>query len=134
MKVKPQKNNTERIFSGAPWEKDYGYCRALKRGNFLFISGTVDLQAKKNPSKSAGDQMASILNQIESLIQTLGFSRQDIVRTRIYILDRRDSEEVGMAHGKFFKNAEPATSMIIVSGFIEEAYKVEVEFQALLPS
>lgn len=135
MKVKPQGNNTNRIFSGAPWEKDYGYCRALQRGNFLFISGTVDLSAKESPTpKSAGEQATAIFGQIERLLFNHGLSKFDIVRTRMYILNRSDSEPVGLAHGKFFKDCEPATSMIIVSGFIEEAYKVEIEFQAYLPS
>ena len=118
--------------SGAKWEDIVGYSRAVQMGNTLEISGTVALD--ENGVMGKGDfykQAHFIFRKIEKILAQAGFSLSDVVRTRMYVTDITHWEEVGRAHGEFFKNIKPATSMIQVSGFIEPEYLVEVEITAI---
>ena len=118
--------------SGAKWEDIVGYSRAVQMGNTLEISGTVALD--ENGVMGKGDfykQAHFIFLKIEKILAQVGFFLSDVVRTRMYVTDITHWEEVGRAHGEFFKNIKPATSMIQVSGFIEPEYLVEVEITAI---
>lgn len=118
--------------SGAKWEDIVGYSRAVQMGNTMEISGTVALD--ENGIVGKGDfykQAKFILQKIEKILAQGGFSLKDVVRTRMYVTDINHWEEVGRAHGEFFKTIKPATSMIQVSGFIEPDYLVEIEVTAI---
>ncbi len=118
--------------SGAKWEDIVGYSRAVQMGNTLEISGTVALDESGVVGK--GDfykQAYFIFQKIEKILTQAGFALTDVVRTRMYVTDITHWEEVGRAHGEFFKNIKPATSMIQVSGFIEPEYLVEIEITAI---
>jgi len=118
--------------SGAKWEDIVGYSRAVQMGNTMEISGTVALDEHGLVGK--GDfykQTTFILQKIEKILAQGGFELRDVVRTRMYVTDIRHWEEVGRAHGEFFKTIKPATSMIQVSGFIEPDYLVEIEVTAI---
>jgi enamine deaminase RidA (YjgF/YER057c/UK114 family) len=121
----------ENISSGAKWEDIVGYSRAVKMGNLLEISGTVATEG--SGVVSPGDfygQTKFILKKIESVLAGAGFSLNDVIRTRMYVTDIRHWEEVGKAHGEFFKTIKPATSMVEVSALIDPAYLVEIEATA----
>ena len=118
--------------SGAKWEDIVGYSRAVQIGNTLEISGTVALD--ENGLVGKGDyyeQAKFILQKIERILTQAGFALTDVVRTRMYVTDISRWEEVGKAHGEFFRTIKPATSMIQVSGFIEPDYLVEIEVTAV---
>ena len=118
--------------SGAKWEDIVGYSRAVQMGNTLEISGTVALD--ENGVVGKGDfytQAHFIFQKIEKILKQAGFALSDVVRTRMYVIDIKHWEEVGRAHGEFFKTIKPATSMIQVNGFIEPDYLVEIEVTAI---
>jgi len=118
--------------SGAKWEDIVGYSRAVLVGNQLEISGTVAVDESGTVGK--GDfylQTKFILQKIERVLQLAGFELKDVVRTRLFVTDIKHWEEVGKAHGEFFKDIKPATSMIQISALIDPDYLVEIEVTAL---
>lgn len=121
------------ISSGAKWEDIVGYSRAVVLGNTIEVSGTVAVDTN-NILVGKGDvyvQTKFILQKIESVLVGAGFQMSDVVRTRIYVTDISQWEDVGRAHGEFFKSIKPATAMIEVKGLISEDYLVEIEVTAM---
>jgi enamine deaminase RidA (YjgF/YER057c/UK114 family) len=121
------------ISSGAPWETIVGYSRAVRIGNHIEISGTLAIE--DGEIVGLGDAYAQticILGKIKQVLEELGASLNDVVRTRMYVTDIRLWEEVGRAHGKFFSEVMPATSMVEVSQLIEPHYLVEIEATAVV--
>ena len=119
--------------SGAKWENIVGYSRAVRVGSQLEISGTVSLN-KEGEVVGEGDYYAQtnfILLKIEQILAEAGFELRDVVRTRMYVIDISRWEEVGKAHGEFFRDIKPATSMVQVSALIDPAYLVEIETTAI---
>jgi len=118
--------------SGAKWEDIVGYSRAVQVGNHLEISGTV--ATDENGVVGKGDfyeQTRFILNKIDKVLQQAGFSLQDVVRTRMFVTDISQWEAIGKAHGEFFVNIKPATSMIEISALIDPDYLIEIEVTAI---
>ncbi|MEW2416239.1 RidA family protein [Streptomyces sp. NPDC046866] len=120
-----------RISSGGPWEEAVGYSRAVELPNGLvLVSGCTSVVDGKIV---AGGPYQQTLNAFRVAIDALGqagLGAEHIVRTRMYITHARDVEEVGRAHKELFDSVRPATSMIIVSGFIDPSLVVEVEVEA----
>jgi enamine deaminase RidA (YjgF/YER057c/UK114 family) len=118
--------------SGAKWEDIVGYSRAVKIGNTLEISGTVATEGSNVVAK--GDfygQTKYILEKIEKVLKQADFELKDVVRTRIYVTDISFWDVVGKAHGEFFSQIKPVTSMVEVSGLIDADYLVEIEVTAV---
>ncbi|HYG19324.1 MAG TPA: RidA family protein [Ohtaekwangia sp.] len=118
--------------SGAKWEDIVGYSRAVQVGNQLEISGTV--ATDENGVFGKGDfyaQSKFILQKIQKVLHDAGFSVEDVVRTRMFVTDISQWEEVGKAHGEVFKTIKPVTSMVQVSALIDPAYLVEIEVTAI---
>lgn len=119
--------------TGAKWEEIVGYSRAVRIGNIIEVSGTVAVENGEvigidNPYQ----QTTKILEIIKRAIESLGGSVEQIIRTRIYVTDILHWDEVGRAHGEFFKEIKPATSMVEISGLISPEYLVEIEATAIL--
>lgn len=121
------------ISSGAKWEDIVGYSRAVVVGNSIEISGTVAVDADNNlvGKNDSYQQTKFILQKISGVLTNAGFELKDVVRTRIYVTDITKWEEVGRAHGEFFKTIKPATAMIEVKGLISPDYLVEIEVSAV---
>lgn len=118
--------------SGAQWEDIVGYSRAVLCGDSLEVSGTVAVD-DAGAVVGKGDVYAQtrfIIQKIEKVMKQAGFSLEDVVRTRNYVLDISQWEAVGRAHGEFFGTIKPATSMVEVSGLIGPDYLVEIEVTA----
>lgn len=118
--------------SGAKWEDIVGYSRAVLMGNHLEISGTVATDETGTVGK--GDfylQTRFIIEKIEKVLKQAGFELSDVIRTRIFVTDISHWEEIGKAHGEFFKDIKPATSMVEVSALIDPDYLVEIEVTAI---
>lgn len=120
--------------SGAKWEDIVGYSRAVKVGNLVEITGTVsvdennELVGKDDPYT----QTNFILKKIESVLQRAGASLKDVIRTRMFVTDISKWEEYGRAHGEFFSDIKPCTSMIEVKGLIAPEYLIEIEATAII--
>jgi enamine deaminase RidA (YjgF/YER057c/UK114 family) len=118
--------------SGAKWEDIIGYSRAVQIGNTLEVSGTVATEGSDVIAK--GDfygQTKFILSKIEKVLIQAGFKFTDVVRTRIFVTDISYWEAVGKAHGEFFKDIKPVTSIVEVSALIDPDFLVEIEVTAV---
>jgi enamine deaminase RidA (YjgF/YER057c/UK114 family) len=117
----------QNISSGALWEPIVGYSRAVRVGQLVFVAGTT-----ATDSADPYGQTARALRKIEVALQEAGATRQDIVRTRIFVRNIDQWEEIGRAHAEFFGENRPAATMVEVSRFIDPAILVEIEADAVI--
>ncbi len=120
------------ISSGGPWEARYGYSRAIVAGDTCHVSGTTDA-GPDGRSRHPGDaaaQARAVLEIIDRALAEAGFSRADVVRTRMYLTNRDDVAAVGEVHGEWFRDIRPASTLVIVAALIEPSILVEIEADA----
>lgn len=123
------------ISSGAKWEDIVGYSRAVRIGNVIEVSGTttaVDEDGKTLGLNDPYEQTRLSLGKIEKALREAGASLQDVVRTRMFVTDISRWEEIGRAHGEFFKEIKPVTTMVEVKALISPELLVEIEATAIL--
>ncbi len=118
---------TKKITTGSPWEDSVGYSRAIRIGKTIEVSGTT------GPGKDEYEQTQAIILSVEKVLHQLGADLTNVVRTRIYCTDITKWEEIGRAHGQYFKTIKPTTAMVEVSKLIAPEILVEIEFSAILP-
>ena len=126
--------NRTNYSSGAKWEEIVGYSRAVKVGNIIEVTGTVAVDENNNPvgGNSAYEQTRFVLQKIEKILIRAGASMKDVIRTRIYVTDISRWEEYGKAHGEFFSQIKPCTTMVEVKNLIDPAFLVEIEASAII--
>jgi isochorismate pyruvate lyase len=124
-----------RTFSGTAWESKAGYCRALRAGNHIYVSGTapVDDQSKVYAPGNAYAQAKHCFEIIQTALQNLGADCSCIVRTRMFVTDITRWAEFAQAHQEFFANHPPTTTMVEVQALIDPAMLIEVEAEAVCP-
>jgi enamine deaminase RidA (YjgF/YER057c/UK114 family) len=107
-----------------------GYSRAVRDGHHVYVSGTAPVGLESNDPHQQAKRCLEII--VEAL-RELGAGPEHVVRTRVFIVDPADWEAIGRAHGEVFGSVLPATSMLVISGLLDPAWKVEIEADALLP-
>ena len=123
----------QNVTSGAPWEERVGYCRAVKKGPFIEVAGTTAmLNGELQGVGDAYTQTKVIIEIMAKAIQELGGELSDVVRTRMFITRIEDFEVVGKAHGEYFKDIKPASTLVEVSALVHPDMLVEIEMSAII--
>lgn len=125
--------NRTQVFTGSPWEPVVGYCRAIRVGDKIEVAGTTAM--KDGAVVGVGDpyeQTKCILQTIEKALQELGADLSHVVRTRMFVTDISKWEEIGKAHGEFFRDIQPVATMVEVKALIEPELLVEIEVEAIV--
>jgi len=125
----------QRTFSGAPWEEQVGYCRAIRCGGQIYVTGTapVDDQGRTCAPGDAYGQARRCFELIRRALGDLGADLSQVVRTRMLVTDITRWAEYGRAHREFFGEHPPATTMVEVRSLIDPEMLIEVEADALCP-
>ena len=124
----------ERVSSGSSYEPVIGFSRAVKVGRTIAVSGTAPIgtDGKTIGANDPAAQTRRCLEIIIAAIEQLGGSARDVIRTRTYITRVEDWEQIGRAHGEFFADIRPASTMVKVAGLLDPEWLVEIEADALL--
>ena len=123
----------KRISSGSPYEDVICFSRAVVVGDRVLVSGTAPVPAAGQPvAASAGDQMRRCGRIIAAALAEAGTGLDHVIRTRTFITDPADAEEIGIAHAELFGRARPASTMVVVATLLDPDWKVEVEAEAVL--
>jgi enamine deaminase RidA (YjgF/YER057c/UK114 family) len=120
--------------SGAKWEEIVGYSRAVRMGNIIEITGTVavDEHDKVVGGNDAYEQSKFIIQKIEKTLKRAGAGLEHVIRTRMYVTDISRWQEYGKAHGEFFGEIKPCTTMVEVKGLIQPEFLIEIEATAIV--
>jgi len=120
--------------SGAKWEDIVGYSRAVKIGNVIEVTGTVAVDENNNliGEDDAYLQTKFIIQKIEAVLKQAGAELKDVIRTRMFVTDISLWEEYGKAHGEFFKEIKPCTTMVEIKALIAPEYLIEIEATAII--
>jgi len=121
------------ISSGTKWEDIVGYSRAVRVGNVVEVAGTTAMDGDQLIGKDdVYAQSKFIFEKIEKVLHEAGASMAEVVRTRMYVTDISRWEEVGRAHGEFFRRIKPASTMVEISGLVNPDMLVEIEVTAII--
>jgi enamine deaminase RidA (YjgF/YER057c/UK114 family) len=123
----------ERTSSGSPYEASIGFSRAIRVGKRILVSGTAPVEDDgSSTAGNAGAQAERCFALIVGAIEKLGGSAEDVVRTRMYLTDPADADAVGAAHGRWFGDVRPASTMVVVSALLRPEWRVEIEAEAMV--
>lgn len=123
----------QRAYSGSPWEEKVGYCRAIRVGSHVFVTGTTGIGPDgKVVSADAYEQAKRCFEIIRNVLAELGAQMSDVVRTRMFVTDISRWQEYGRAHHEVFADHHPATTMVEVRALIDPAMLVEIEADVLI--
>jgi enamine deaminase RidA (YjgF/YER057c/UK114 family) len=119
------------ITGGSPFEPIIGFSRAVRVGNAVHVAGTGPVGAD---TEDAAGQTRRIFAIAQKALTDAGASFQDVVRTRMYLTHVEDWEIVGRVHGEFFGDIRPAATMVVVAALLNPAWRIEIEFDAVVPN
>jgi enamine deaminase RidA (YjgF/YER057c/UK114 family) len=122
------------VSSGSPFEGSVGFSRAVRDGRHVFVAGTCAVMPEgADPPSDAYGQAQRCLEIIVKALAEAGAAPEHVVRTRTFLLDVNDWEDVGRAHGEVFADVRPASTMLVTAGLLDPRWVVEIEAEALLP-
>ena len=125
---------SRRLIPGhSPYEPVVGYSRAVVSGENVHVSGTAPIPRDGDPPDGAYEQARLCLDIVGGALREAGAAFADVVRTRIYLTDAGDYEDVARAHGEVFGDVRPASTAVVVKGLLDPRWRVEIEADAVLP-
>jgi len=124
----------QQVFSGSKFEQLFGFCRALRVGDYIHVSGTAPIVEGRpaTPGDAAG-QTRRCFQIIEAALNEFGADRRNVIRTRMFLTNIEDWQKVGAAHAEFFADVKPTATMVEVSKLIDPEWLVEIEADAYFP-
>lgn len=121
--------------TGTEWEARVGYSRAIRVGPHVHVAGTLGVGPDGRPPEGAYAQCIAAFERIRGALEAVGASITDVVRTRMYVVDVESNQfDVGRAHREWFGDVLPASTMLGVAGFVDAAFVVEIEVEAIVPA
>jgi enamine deaminase RidA (YjgF/YER057c/UK114 family) len=120
------------VSSGSPFEATIGFSRAVRAGSHIFVSGTAPVWPDESCDPDPAIQARRCLEIILAALAEVGAGPEDVVRTRTFLVDVADAGPVGAVHGEVFGDVRPASAFIVVSGFLDPRWRVEIEADAVL--
>jgi enamine deaminase RidA (YjgF/YER057c/UK114 family) len=120
------------VSSGSTYERDIGFSRAVRDGDRVWVSATAAMSPDGSVDPDPGRQAERCLEIIEAALAEAGARPADVVRTRVYLVDAADGPAVGAVHGRTFGAVRPASAFIVVSGFLDPRWRVEIEADAVV--
>jgi enamine deaminase RidA (YjgF/YER057c/UK114 family) len=120
------------VSSGSSFERDIGFSRAVRAGDQVYVSATAAIWPDGHVAEDPGRQAERCLEIIAGALHEAGAALADVVRTRVYLVDRADAEAVAAVHGRAFGAVRPASAFIVVSGFLDRRWRVEIEADAVI--
>ena len=123
------------VSSGSPYEPTIGFSRAVRDGRHVFVAGTCAVMPDGARARrgTRTDRHSAASRSSSAALEQAGAAATDVVRTRTFLRDAGDADEVGRAHGEVFREIRPASTMLVVTGFLDPRWVVEIEADALLP-
>jgi len=123
---------TRRVSSGSTYERDIGFSRAVRVGDRVWVSATAAISPDGTVADDAAQQAERCLEIIAAALRDAGAGLADVVRTRVYVVDAADGPAVGEVHGRAFGDVRPASAFVVVSGFLDPRWRVEIEADAVV--
>lgn len=121
-----------RTRSGSPFEAQFGFCRALRIGERVWVAGTAPISADGTVEPDPAAQMRRCLEIVRKALEQMGASMSDVVRTRMFVVDADDAAAVGAVHGEVFADNPPVATMVVVASLLDPRWRVELEVDAVL--
>jgi enamine deaminase RidA (YjgF/YER057c/UK114 family) len=122
------------VSSGSPYEEPIGFSRAVRVGDRVVVAGTAPNWPDGHVDPDVEHQTERCIEIMLAALQEAGAGAADVVRTRTYLVDAADWEAAGRAHGRHFRAARPASTMVVVTGFLDPRWRVEMEAEAIIGS
>jgi enamine deaminase RidA (YjgF/YER057c/UK114 family) len=122
------------VASGSPFEKAFGFSRAVRVGERVVVAGTAPVWPDGSCPEDAGVQARRCFEIIADALAEVGASLADVVRCRMFVIHSSDADAVGAVHGQHFADTRPAATMVIVAGLLDPRWKVEIEAEAIVVS
>jgi enamine deaminase RidA (YjgF/YER057c/UK114 family) len=122
----------QRIGSGSPYEPVIGFSRAVRAGNQVAVAATAAIWPDGHVDEDVAVQARRCLEIIEQALVEAGATLDDIIRTRVFLVDAADGDAVAAVHGEVFGEIRPASGFIVVSGFLDPRFKLEIEADAIV--
>jgi len=125
-------SDRQHVSSGSPFEPKIGFSRALRVGKRVVVSGTAPVWPDGSCPDDVSVQARRCFEIIESALAEAGTGLDDVVRTRMYLVDVADAAAVGAVHGEVLGHVRPAATMVVVAGLLDPAWKIEIEAEAVV--
>ena len=129
-----QRYDRQLVSSGSPYEKPIGFSRAVRVGDRVVVAGTAPSWPDGSVNPDVERQTGRCLEIMLGALKEAGASAADVIRTRTYLVDAADWEAAGRAHGRIFRDIRPTSTMLVVSGLLDERWRVEMEAEAIIGS
>ncbi len=127
-----ERRDRQLISSGSPYEGSIGFSRAVRVGDRVIVAGTAPVWPDGEVDPDPERQAERCIEIMLAALAQVGGTAADVVRTRMYLVDAGDWEAVGRAHGRFFRDTRPASTMVVVAGLLDPRWKIEMEAEAII--